>query len=163
MVKSATMTFNDNARRPTLASLPQELIDKIAGFAVVQSEPITIRCKETTESTTRFRHWTGPGGLLSLARVSRRFYRTTIPLFYERNRFIICPTHPSACCPLADLFVTQNVKMVISITLSVQNPLLVEWHALHGLEKLHSLKLCVSEYYSGPRWNLASSSMRDLC
>ena len=148
-------------KRSYLTCLPQELLDRIVHFAVVQQDPITIQCERTTRSATRAHHWTGPGKLLSLAKVSRRLYTASIPPFYERNRFIVRTKHDN--CPLADLFRTQNIKRATSITLSLEDPSETEWHALLNLENLRLLKLYFSKYNNNHDWPSALQKMQKFC
>ena len=149
---------------PTIASLtllPQELLDKIAQYAVVYSEPITIQCDRTIKSAAKARHWSGSGHPFALAMVSRRLFKASIRPFYEQNRFIVRLKHDN--CPLADLFRAPSFKLVTSITLSLGDPGAVNFHALLSLTNLHRLKVFISKYNNNSNWHNAWLGMLEAC
>ena len=145
----------------SLASLPQELLDKIARYAVVDPAPITIQCDRTIKSATRARYLGGLEYPLGLAMVSRRLYKASIWPFYEQNRFIVRLKQDN--CPLMDLFEAPGFKVVTSITLSISDPGNVNFLALVGLVNLHRLKIFISKYNDHENWNNARLGMLEVC
>ena len=148
-------------RVTSFESLPQELIDKIAQYALVYTEPITIQCDRRHKLVAKAQHWSGPGHPLGLAMVSKRLYRASIRLFYEQNRFIVRLKHDN--CPLAHLFSASNFKFVKSITLSLGDPWGVNFHALLNLTNLRRLKVFISKYDNYSNWHNPRSGMLEVC